>query len=63
MTNRPARITQAEIQRAIRAGNRFDQIDTVKVERYPRREDALIAEAETIRTEKPVHNIAGRIAA
>jgi hypothetical protein len=49
MTNRPARITQAEIQRVIRAARS--------------REAALAAELEAIRTGKPLYNIVGKVAA
>jgi hypothetical protein len=40
-----------------------DQIDAVKVERFPSRKAALAAELEAIRTENPLHNIAGKVAA
>jgi predicted GIY-YIG superfamily endonuclease len=41
----------------------YDQIDTVKIERHPTRAAAEAAELEAIRTEKPLHNLAGREAA
>jgi hypothetical protein len=41
----------------------FNRIARVEVERHPTREAALAAELEAIRTEKPLHNIAGRVAA
>jgi hypothetical protein len=41
----------------------YDQIDIIKIVRYPTREAALAGELEAIRTEKPLHNIAGRVAA
>lgn len=37
----------------------FDQIARVDVQWLPSREDALAAESEAIRTERPQHNIAG----
>jgi hypothetical protein len=40
-----------------------DSIVRVEIERHPTREAALAAELEAIRTEKPLHNIAGRVAA
>jgi hypothetical protein len=41
----------------------YDQIDTIKIERYPSREAARAAELAAIRDEKPLHNIVGRVAA
>ncbi len=37
----------------------YDRIATVKIARYPSREDALAAESEAIRTERPLHNVVG----
>ena len=36
----------------------YDQIDTIKIERYPSRKTALAAEVEAIRIEKPLYNTA-----
>jgi hypothetical protein len=41
----------------------FDSIARVDVERFPSRQAALAAERRAIRNEKPLHNIAGRVAA
>jgi hypothetical protein len=40
----------------------YDQIETVKIKRYPSRYTALAAEVEAIRTEKPLYNVAGKVA-
>lgn len=40
----------------------IDRVARVDIERFPSREAALAAEREAIRIEKPLHNIAGRVA-
>ena len=41
----------------------FSQIARVEIEPYPTRKAALAAELEAIRTENPLYNIVGRVAA
>jgi hypothetical protein len=41
----------------------YDHIARVEIEHFETREEALEAEAEAIRHEKPLHNIAGQVAA
>jgi len=41
----------------------YSQIARVEIENFEDREDALEAEAEAIRNEKTLYNIAGRVAA
>jgi hypothetical protein len=41
----------------------FDDVVRIDIERFPSREAALAAELEAIRTEKPLRNIIGQVAA
>jgi hypothetical protein len=59
MPRRPAHITQADVARIIQAARAV----RVETEHYPNHYDALAAELEGARNEKPECNVAGRVAA